>query len=140
MDGFVINAAQTTPTDGHFAMDNYDAADLPFYYWSATTFAVADRDFAAMASGTHANRNFLLFGHVPPGLGCPVPTSLSRGPRVPLVVVSPWARRNYLSHLPRDHTAIARLIEAVFGLPALTPRTPTVTRSSICSTSPASAT
>jgi len=37
-----------------------------------------------------------------------------------LVTGSPWARRGYVSHV--HHTAITRLIELLFDLPALTPR------------------
>jgi phospholipase C len=250
MDGFVRRAGATTGTDGHFVMAGYDAADLPFYYWLATTFALSDRHFAPIASGTFGNRDFLLFGsnagvidtgnlfpppntpslmqllmnagytwavysdgspfsgalnwrqgdpgvhtmqafydaidrgtlpnvafvdgiddveddhppadlqhgeawvktvydhavaspewqrlaiiwtydeaggfadHVPPEPGCPAGASefTERGPRVPLVVISPWAKRHYVSHVVRDHTAITRFIEAVFGLPALTAR------------------
>lgn len=252
MDGFVINAARTTRTDGHFVMTNYDATDLPFYYWLAGTFAVADRDFAPMATGTYPNRGFLLFAtnvevvstgnafpppstpsilhllmnagytwgaytdglpfngtlgwkagdpgvhsmqelydaldagtlpnvafvdgrdgsdddhptadlqvgeawlktiydhvatspqlprlamiwtydeaggfadHVPPEQhGCAPGGGSSwtqRGPRIPLVVVSPWVRRSFASHVVRDHTSITRFIETVFGLPALTER------------------
>ena len=44
------------------------------------------------------------------------------GARVPLVVISPWARPHFVSHVARDHTAITRFIEAVFDLPALTAR------------------
>ncbi len=62
MTGFVQNAATTTATDGHAVMGNYDQTDLPFYFWLATTYALADHHFAPMASGTYANRNFLLFG------------------------------------------------------------------------------
>jgi phospholipase C len=62
MDGFVINAAQTTSTDGHWAMGEYTAQELPFYYFLGTTYAVADRHFAPMPTGTYANRNFLMFG------------------------------------------------------------------------------
>jgi phospholipase C len=252
MDGFVRNAAQSTSTDGHFAIGYYDQPDLPFYYFLAATYAINDRHFAPMASGTYANRNFLLFGsnagvvdtgidypapdtpsimqtlmnagftwgaytddqpfagaldwapngsglhtmqdlydaldngtlpnvafvdgkenieddhpdadvqageawskviydhmvrspqwmriamiwtydecgafadHVPPDPpGCqaaPDSPFTERGPRIPLVVISPWARRNFVSHVPEDHTAITRFIEAIFGLPALTAR------------------
>ena len=45
-----------------------------------------------------------------------------QGVRIPLVVISPYARPHYVSHVPQDHTAITRFIEAVFGLPALTAR------------------
>src|SRR5262249_22987123 len=62
MDGFVSSAAYTTQTDGHFVMTYYDENDLPFYYWLASTFALDDRHFASVRSGTFPNRNFLLLG------------------------------------------------------------------------------
>jgi phospholipase C len=252
MDGFVRNAAASTPSDGSFVMSYYDQNDLPFYYWLATTFAIADRHFPPMASGTFSNRNYMMFGtnagvvdtgivfpsprtpsifqllinagftwgvytdgtplsgtlgwtggspgvhsltdlydaldagtlpnvafvdgierveddeptadlqrgeawvktlydhavaspqwprlailwtydeagafadHVPPPTGCRANATsypLSEmGPRVPLVVISPWAKRNYVSHVVHDHTALTRFIEALFDLPALTAR------------------
>jgi phospholipase C len=45
-----------------------------------------------------------------------------RGPRVPLIAISPWARRHYVSHVEKEHTSITRFIEALFDLPALTAR------------------
>ncbi len=44
------------------------------------------------------------------------------GVRIPLIMISPWARRHGTSHTVRDHTAITRFIEAIFDLPALTAR------------------
>jgi phospholipase C len=44
------------------------------------------------------------------------------GFRTPLMVISPFAKRNYVSHVPVDHTAVTRLVEARFDLPALTRR------------------
>jgi phospholipase C len=44
------------------------------------------------------------------------------GYRVPLIVVSPYTRKNYVSHTVADLTAILKLIETRFGLPALTAR------------------
>jgi phospholipase C len=251
MDGFVRNAARTTGTDGHFVMATYEQADLPFYYFLGSTFALADRHFAPVQSGTFANRNFMLFGfnagavdtgivypppntpsllhllmnggwtwgsysddvpfeaslgwskkepgahtmqelydaldqgtlpnvafvdavedvtddhptadlqkgeawvktiyehalaspqwqrlaivftydegggfpdHVAPPSACAaVPGSpfTGLGPRVPLVLISPWAKRGYVSHVEEDHTAITRLIASLFDLPALTAR------------------
>jgi phospholipase C len=252
MDGFVRSAAASTSTDGRFVMEVHGAADLPFYTWLATTFALQDRHFSAIASGTYANRDFLLFGSnagvVDTGIAYPPPTTASilqllmsagftwgvygdgkplsgalgwrhgdpgvhhlqdfydaldagtlpnvafvdgrdgveddhppadlqrgeawlrsiydhalaspqwsrlaivwtydedggfadhvppepeacaagvdssstqRGPRVPLMMISPWARRGFVSHVVQDHTAITRLIEALFDLPALTAR------------------
>jgi len=252
MDGFVKNAAATTTSDGTFTMTFYDSSDLPFYYWLASTFAIGDRHFAPTASGTFANRDYLMFGtnagvvdtglsypppttpsifqtlidggftwraytnggplsdaldwkatdpgvrtidqlladlkngtlpnvafvdgrenidddhpladlqkgeawskpiidgalgspewqrlaivwtydeagafadHVPPPNGCLALPSASpftlMGPRIPLAVISPWAKRGYVSHVTRDHTAITRFIETLFDLPALTAR------------------
>lgn len=253
MDGFVLNAANTTDTDGHFAVSTYDQTDVPFYYWLAKTWALSDRHFAPMVSGTFGNRVFTLFGdnygvvdtgivypdpstpsifrglmnagftwgaysddklgplsttlawsptdpgvhtvnelyeaidngtlpnvafleadeevnddhpladiqlgekfmkdlydhvvkspqwertvvlwtydegggffdHVKPSQGCKsTPTSrwVDRGTRIPLVAISPWAKRGYVSHVDTDHTAITRFIETIFGLPAMTGR------------------
>jgi phospholipase C len=44
------------------------------------------------------------------------------GFRVPSVVVSPFARRGYVSHAVHDHTSILKLIQTKWNLPALTYR------------------
>ena len=44
------------------------------------------------------------------------------GYRVPLTVISPFAKKNYVSHTVMDSTAILKLIEERFDLPALTQR------------------
>jgi phospholipase C len=44
------------------------------------------------------------------------------GYRVPLIVISPYAKKNYVSHNVADTTAILKLIETRFNLPALTER------------------
>lgn len=44
------------------------------------------------------------------------------GFRVPVVVVSPYAKPHYVSHVVDDHTSILRFIELRFGLPALSNR------------------
>jgi phospholipase C len=256
MDGFVKSAANTTGTDGHFAMGTYGPQDLPFYYWLANTYAINDRHFASVRSGTFPDRNFLLLGtadgvkctgcgypnpstktifdefdtagvtwgvysdgsllsgtlnwpsshkgahpfadflqalkagtlpqvsfvdgidnvedehptgdvqvgeawtrniyetavasplwpglailwtydeaggfadHVPPpNKACVARPGVSTddqffelGVRVPMAVISPYARKHYVSHVVQEHTAITRFIEVVFDLPALTHR------------------
>jgi phospholipase C len=44
------------------------------------------------------------------------------GYRVPLIVVSPYTQKNYVSHTVADLTAILRFIETRFNLPTLTKR------------------
>jgi phospholipase C len=67
-----------------------------------------------------------LFDHVPPPAACLPSASLTEfdrlGVRVPLIVVSPWARPGYVRHTPSAHTSILRFVELRFGLPALSAR------------------
>ena len=57
------------------------------------------------------------------GLPAQLPGDYARyGFRVPAVIVSPFARKDYVSHVVRDHTSILSLIEHKFNLPALTNR------------------
>jgi len=44
------------------------------------------------------------------------------GFRVPLIVISPFAKPHFVSHTPRDYTAILAFIEKTFNVPALTAR------------------
>ena len=44
------------------------------------------------------------------------------GYRVPLIVISPFTKKNYVSHTVMDYTAILKLIETRFSLPNLTAR------------------
>jgi phospholipase C len=51
------------------------------------------------------------------------PASYARlGFRVPAVIVSPYAKRDYVTELDYDHTAILRLIQRKWNLPPLTRR------------------
>jgi phospholipase C len=44
------------------------------------------------------------------------------GFRVPVLVISPFSKKNYVSHTIADYTAILKLIETRFNVPALTKR------------------
>ncbi len=61
------------------------------------------------------------YDHVPPRIMAygPDRLPLSRGVRVPLLVISPYARTHVVSHAEGDHNAIIETINAIFGLPAL---------------------
>jgi phospholipase C len=62
--------------------------------------------------------------NIPPQLGpgdLPGDFTLS-GFRVPLIVVSPWVKPHFVSHVNRETTSLLKLIETRFGLPPLTAR------------------
>jgi phospholipase C len=80
-----------------------------------------------------------LYDHVPPPSACvpddapftsdegETPEAGERpfsklGVRVPFALVSPYAKRGYVSHTVYDHASVARFIETKFRLPALTAR------------------
>jgi phospholipase C len=58
------------------------------------------------------------YDHVAP----PQVDQFGLGPRVPLLIVSPYAKAGYVSHTVYDHTSILKFIETRYGLPALTSR------------------
>jgi len=63
------------------------------------------------------------FDHVPPTLAPDVdPTYQLRGFRVPCLIVSPFARRQYITSQVYDHTSVLKMIEWRWDLPALSVR------------------
>jgi phospholipase C len=62
-----------------------------------------------------------LYDHVPPRILSYGPDRLpiARGIRIPLLLISPYARVHAVSHAEGDHNAIIETINALFGLPAL---------------------
>jgi phospholipase C len=101
-----------------------------------TAAVTASPQWGHMALIITFDENGGLFDHVPPPKACPpddtapitqngksTPYGFDQyGFRVPLVVISPWAKPHYVSHNVYDHTSILRFIEARFELGALTGR------------------
>ena len=70
---------------------------------------------AGVVSLTHGSGNILL---TPAGF------------RVPALMVSPWARRGFVSHDVKDHTSWLTFVQWRFGLPPLTTRNAPYSRAS----------
>jgi phospholipase C len=75
-------------------------------YWSTTAVVVTWDDFGGF------------YDHVPP----PHVDAYGFGPRVPAIVISPWARRGLVDHDQMDFASVMKFIETIFGLPSLTDR------------------
>jgi phospholipase C len=58
------------------------------------------------------------YDHVPP----PNLDVYGLGPRVPLLIISPFAKKGYVSHTQYEFSSILKFIELRFGLSPLTPR------------------
>jgi phospholipase C len=59
-----------------------------------------------------------LYDHVRP----PRVDDLGFGPRVPLLVISPWVRPGHISHTTYEFSSLLAFVERLFGLPPLTAR------------------
>lgn len=55
------------------------------------------------------------FDHVAP----PQLDRMGLGPRVPFIVISPWAKRHYVSHVQHEFGSILHFTELTFNLPSL---------------------
>jgi phospholipase C len=58
------------------------------------------------------------FDHVPPSS---IYNSYEYGFRVPLIVVSPYAKSKYISHVPHDFGSILKFVETTFNLQTVDP-------------------
>ena len=74
--------------------------------WNSTVVFVTWDDFGG------------LYDHLAP----PQVDQFGLGPRVPLLIISPYAKRGFVSHTVYDHTTVLKFIETRYGLQALTSR------------------
>ena len=116
--------------------DEHPPADMQLgqhFVWQQVTALTRSPLWDSAALFITYDENGGLYDHVPPPPACApddTPPEISPelggfdrlGFRVPLIVVSPWARRNYVSHVVHSHTSILRFLEAKFDLPAFTKR------------------
>jgi phospholipase C len=105
--------------------------DHPGYSDSMLTEAMAARAINAIASNEALweqsaiiityDESDGLYDHVAPRILAYGPDGLplARGVRIPLILISPYARAHAVSHAEGDHNATVETINALFGLPAL---------------------
>jgi phospholipase C len=111
-----INAIEASPFWSSTAIIiNYDDSDgwydhlTDFVNGSATTFdslngaGVCISTAAAAAALPGPNSN-----------GAPVGGRCGHGPRLPMLVISPWANANYIDNTPTDQSSIIHFIEDTF--------------------------
>jgi phospholipase C len=135
---FIETGVETTDTGGTSSLDEHPDANVQ----SGAAY-VAKIINALMTSSSWLDSVFFLtydeggglYDHVnpqpavipdaiPPNLqpGNDIDTYSSTGFRIPLIVVSPFAKQGYVSHTTMDFTAILKFIETRYNLPNLTAR------------------
>ena len=75
-------------------------------YWKSTAIFMSWDDFGGF------------FDHVPP----PHYDVMGLGPRVPMLIISPYAKAGYIDHTTYELSSVVRFIEDIFGLEQLTRR------------------
>ena len=122
-----LTAAQITTIQAAKAGDD----DHPSYTDRQLSEAMAANVINAVASNPNIwNQSLIIitydesdgfYDHVPPAVLSYGPDGyeLSRGIRIPLILISPYAKAHSVSHAEGDHNAIIQTINAIFGLPAL---------------------
>jgi len=122
-----------TPTDEVAAINAAKAGDddHPAYTDRQLSEAMAARVINAIAANPKIWKHCAIiitydesdgfYDHVPPlilSFG-PDGLPLSRGVRVPLILISPFARTHAVSHVEGDHNSVIETINTIFGLPPL---------------------
>jgi phospholipase C len=61
------------------------------------------------------------YDHVPPPILARGPdgSAISDGPRVPLILISPYARTHFVAHAQGNQASVVKFVDAVFNLPPL---------------------
>ena len=87
----------------------YDDSDGWYDHVMPPIVRTSERDYDFLTGDKHC-------GDAAAGLA---PGRCGYGPRLPLLVISPYARHNFVDHTLTDQTSIARFIEDNWGLPRL---------------------
>ena len=140
--GTLPDVAFVDPTDLGNEVYNGDDEHPPAMPQGGQAFSATVIDALTRSPAWSSSALFLTYDehggfwdHVPPPAACepdgiaPIlaagdpPGAFNQyGVRVPMMVVSPFARQHYVAHGVYDHSSIIRFIEARFVLPALTAR------------------
>lgn len=104
--------------------------DHPAYSDSQISEAMVATTLNAIASSSYWPQSAIIitwddsegdYDHVPPPIvyAGPDKTTYGYGPRVPLILISPYAKLGYISHEQGSQASVVKFVDAVFGLPPL---------------------
>ena len=121
--GVVSAAADAAYISANFLGDD----DHPAYSDGQISESLLAREINAIAASPYWAQSAIVitydesegdYDHVPPRVLSfdPAGLPMSRGPRIPLLVISPFARAHVVSHEEGDHNSVIGLINSLFGL------------------------
>jgi phospholipase C len=129
--GFQNIAGQKPAFKDKAVQHNFEGDDdHPGYSDSALSEALVAREVNAIAHSKYWAQSVIIitydesegdYDHVAPTFVefDPQGLPLSRGPRIPLIIISPYARSHEVSHESGDHASVIKFIDLIYGLPPL---------------------
>lgn len=131
---------QNVKTDDRFLLD-VKTGDLPAVSWLIPDTQDSEHPPASVCSGENWTVEMMnalqrspdwrhtavvitwddfggFYDHVAP----PHVDEYGMGPRAPMLLVSPWARRGYIAHQTLEFASVLKMIETIWDLPSLTER------------------
>jgi phospholipase C len=124
---FHINPADPDP---RVQMNFIGDDDHPAYSDAQISEALVAKEVNAIAASPYWSESAIIitwddsegdYDHVPPPVRAKGPDGsvISDGPRVPLILISPYARTHYVAHSQGSHASVVKFVDAVFNLPPL---------------------
>ncbi|MGH7972710.1 MAG: alkaline phosphatase family protein, partial [Limisphaerales bacterium] len=124
------NIAGLKPADPNAQQVFLGDDDHPGYSDAMISEALVARAVNAIAKSRYWNESAIIitwddsegdYDHVPPPIRAKGPDGsvISDGPRVPLILISPYARAGYVAHAQGNQASVVKFADAVFNLPAL---------------------
>ncbi len=126
------NIAGLKPADPNAAVQTNFAGDddHPGYSDAHISESLVAREINAIVTSKYWNQSAIFvtydesegdYDHVAPLAQelSPAGTPLVHGPRIPMIVISPYANAHVISHESGDHNSLIRFIDELFGLPFL---------------------
>jgi phospholipase C len=123
------HAGYSNPLDEQAFIVNTINAIEQSSFWSSTAIIIAYDDsdgwydhLTDIVNGSSSTSDATICSSVPGGATLPGPNSgttpvqgrCGHGPRLPLLVISPWANKNYIDNTVTDQASIIRFIEDTF--------------------------
>lgn len=125
-----IQGLQTVDADPAIRKRFEGDDDHPGYSDSEISEALVAREVNAIARSPYWDQSMIVitydesggsYDHVPPPIveNGPSHQALSTGPRIPLIIISPYAKSHAVSHELGQQASVIRMIDTLFGLPPL---------------------
>jgi phospholipase C len=119
------HAGYSDPLDEQtFVVNTINAIESsPFWSTTAIILAYDDSDgwydhLSDFINGSQTSADYAFCNKAPSFTGVattkPVQGRCGYGPRLPLMVISPWAKKNYVDNTPTDQSSVTRFIEDIF--------------------------